>query len=134
CDLPTWVVGRRQPPRKVKGRRAEERRIDAVVDVRRTRRHLTATVALRRSDGGEIAREHRGCRHERDVRRRALAKDRALVGGKEKKPIPDNRAAERTAELVALQPIVDALTVRADACKRARRVEPVMAQELEGIP
>ena len=58
---------------------------------------------------------------------------RALVGGEEEQLVRDDRAAERPAELVALETIVFPLSVGTDARKRARRVETMVAEELERV-
>jgi hypothetical protein len=61
------------------------------------------------------------------------AKRRALIAGEEEQLVVRDRATQRPAELVAQQPIVLALAIGADAGKRAVRVEPPVAQELECV-
>ena len=88
---PHGCVVARQAPRKIHRRRAEERRIDTVVDVGRPQRDLPAAIALRRRERGEIARQHRRRRHDGDIGRRALTNRRALVAAEEKQPVGHDR-------------------------------------------
>ena len=88
----------------------------------------------RRRERREIARQHRRRRHERDVRRRTPANRRALIRAEEEQPVPQDRTAQRAAELVPLEAVVIPLAVGADRRERARGVEPMVAEELEGIP
>ena len=92
---------------------------------------LPAGVARRRRERREVAREHLGRRHVRNVARRHLTQHGALVAGEKKQLVADDRAADRAAELVAPQAVVHLLAVGADRGKWLRRVEATIAQELE---
>ena len=92
-----------------------------------------AAVARRRRERREVAGQHRRRRHVGDVRGRRHARHGALVAAKEKQAVPGDRPADRAAELVAPQPVADAFAVGAANRKRVRRVEPVVAQELERV-
>src|SRR5687767_13908744 len=87
--------------------------------------------ARRRRDRREVAGEHLGGRHVRNVAGRHLTQDRALVGAEEEELVADNRAAQRAAELIAPQAVVDLLAVGAERRKVLRGVEATIAQEFE---
>ena len=95
---------------------------------------MTAAIARRRGERREVARDHLRRRDELDVVRRQLTPDRALIRAEEEQLVSHDRPTECSAELIALQPIVLALAVGTDRRKRARRVEAVVAQELERGP
>ena len=65
-------------------------------------------VAERARVAGEVALTLGGRRHQRGQVGRALLLQRALVGAEEERPVLDDRAAERAAELLAVQAVVDA--------------------------
>ena len=135
-NLPARVGGGGQPPRDVHRSRAEQRRIDPVVDEpqRRGHRQVSLRAALRRSDDREVARQHRRCGDEGDDVGRRLRRARPLVGGEEEDLVLDNRPADHPAELVPDQPVRITLAGRwIDGRKRARRVELVMAEEFECV-
>ena len=82
----------------------------------------------------EVAREHGGGRHECDGVGGRLRRAGALIRAKEKQPVQHERAAQRAAELVAHQAVIEALAGRAvDPGERAGRVETVVARELEEV-
>ncbi len=78
--------------------------------------------------------EHLGRRHVRNVARRHLTQDGALVGAEEEELVADDGTAQRAAELVAPEAIIGLLAVRAERRKMQRRVEATIAQELEAAP
>ena len=131
-DLAARVGGSRQLLDEIQRRGAEPRRVDAIADEAGAEGDLPA-LARGRSERREVARQHRGRGHERDVVGRRLARPRPLIGGEEEHPVPDHRTAERPAVLIALQAIVAPLAVGADRRKRTPRVEPLVADELESI-
>ena len=114
--------------------RAQESRIEPVVHVWRSQRDGAATVALGRGERGEVTRQHLGRGYAGDVRRRPLARRGALVRAEKEQLVSHNRPTQRAAELVALEPVVRPLAVRADRRKRVGRVELVVPRELEGVP
>ena len=132
-DLTAWIGGAGEPGHQIQSGAAELRGIDPVVHERGQQRHLTAAVALRRGEGSEIAGQHRRRGHERDVRRGPLADRGALVGPEEEEPVPDDRTADRPAELVSLEAVVHTLAVRPHSGEGARRIESMVAEELEGV-
>ena len=89
--------------------------------------------ARRRRDSREVACEHLRRRHVRNVARRHLAQRGALVGAEEKECVAHDRAAQRAAELVAPEAVIDLLAIGADRGKVLRRVETTVAQELEAV-
>jgi len=64
---------------------------------------------------------------------RPEAQDRPLIAAEEKQLVACDRATQRPAELIAQQTVVLALAVGTDGGERALRVEPPVAQELEGV-
>ena len=128
-------IGRRgQLLGEVHRRHAEPRRVDPVADKRCSQRHLPPAVARRRRKGREVTRQHRGCRHERDVRGRQLTLDRPLVGAEKEQTVSDDRTAQRPAKLTALEAVILALAVGTDAGKGTLRVEMAIPEELEPVP
>ena len=115
-------------------RRAELRRRNPVVHKRRAQRDRAAAVALGRGERREVARQHRRGGDKGDPVGRRLAKAGALVAAEEKELVAHDRAADRAAELVAVQPVAELLAVRSDRSEYARRVEAAVAQELERVP
>ena len=132
-DLAARISAARQPFDDVQGRRTELRRIDLVVDVRRAQRHLTAAVARWRREVPQIAREHRRRRHIRDVQGGTLLQDGALIRAEEEEAVLHDRPTQCAPELVALEAIVQALAIGPERRERARRVEPMVAEELEAV-
>ena len=132
-DLAAGVGRRRQALGEIERRRAELRWIDAVTDEWRAQYHLCAAVARRRGKHREVAGEHGGRGHPGNLVGRPEAQHRALIAAEEKEPVARHRPADRSSELMAPQPVVLACPVGADGGKRARGVEPPVAQELEGV-
>src|SRR5688572_5540754 len=124
-DFATRMRGLWQLRDEVQRRRAEEGRTDAVADERGAEVDLPSG-ALRRRDRRKVAGEHLGGRH--------LTQDGALVGAEEEELVADNRAAQRAAELIAPQAVVDLLAVGAERRKVLRGVEATIAQEFEAAP
>ena len=77
--------------------------------------------------GGEVAGHHRRRRNESRGVERNLTRGRSLVAGEEEDPVSADRAADRPAELVALQAV---LLVR----EEVRGAEAAVAVELEERP
>ena len=82
---------------------------------------------------GEVARQHGGGGHERQVVRRRLDGPRALVGAEEEEPVPHDRPAQRPAELVPVETVVQPLAVRSHRGERGLGVEAAVAEELERV-
>ena len=122
-----------EPSGKVDRRRTEERGIDPVVHKRRPQHDLPAVVAGRRGERREVAGEHRRRRHVSHVVVRRLIQVRALIAAEEEQPVAHDRPAERPAELVPRQPVVLSLAVRPYRRKPARRIEALVAKELEQV-
>src|SRR5687768_4214539 len=132
-DFATRMRGLWQLRDEVQRRRAEEGRTDAVADERGAEVDLPSG-ALRRRDRRKVAGEHLGRRHVRNVAGRHLTQDGALIGAEEEELVADNRAAQRAAELIAPQAVVDLLAVGAERRKVLRGVEATIAQEFEAAP
>ena len=94
---------------------------------------LICLPARRRRDHREVAREHLGRRHMRDVARRHLTPDGALVATEKEELVLDDGAAQRAAELVAPEAVILLLPVGAEGGKMLRCVETTIAQELEEV-
>ena len=131
-DLATGIRGLGQLRGEVHRRRAEEGRIDAVADEGGAQVDLPPG-ARRRRDRREVAREHLGRRHMRNVARRHLTPDGALVATEKEELVLDDGAAQRAAELVAPEAVILLLAVGAERGKMLRRVETTIAQELEEV-
>src|SRR5207253_11272433 len=95
---------------------------------------LPSGIARRRRERREIARKHLGRGHVRNVARRNLTQDRALVGAEKEQLVVDDGATQRGAILVAPEAVIDLLAVWAERGKMIRRVETTVAQELEAVP
>ncbi len=132
-DLAARIRRCRQVLDHVQRRPAEQRGIDAVVFEPAPQRNLPAPIAGGRREGGEVAGQHRRRWHPREVGGRLLPHHRSLHGAEEEELVLHDRPADRAAELVALQAVVHAVAVRADLRERVRRVETVIAHELEHV-
>ena len=86
--------------------------IDPVVHEPAGQVDLPAAVARGRGEGGKVAGHHCSRGNPGDVVGRRDADRGPLVGAEEKELVPDNRPAQRPAELVAPQPIILPLAVR----------------------
>src|SRR6266498_1956636 len=102
------------------------RRIELVVDERRGQRARRAAVAGRRSEGREITPAHRRRRRKTDGRARIRSLYLALIAAEEKQLVLSDGAAQRAAELVALQ-------TAALRGEEIPRVEFVITHELEQV-
>ncbi len=127
-------LGEQLVVRDLHGRGAEPRRLDTIAGEGRRQRHLPAAVAQRGRGRREVARQHRGGGDKRQVVGRRLDRPRALIGAEEEEAIPHDRPAERPAELVPVEPVVQPLAVRSDRGERGPGVEAAVAEELEGVP
>ena len=92
---------------------AELRGVDAVVHEPATQVDLPAAVARRRRECREVAGQHLGGRHPRDIVGRLHLDHGGLIRAEEEELVGHNWPAERAAELVAPQPIIH------EACRRA---------------
>ncbi len=113
---------------------AEPRRIDTVTHERSAQVDSPRGVALRRGVGREIAAEHRGGRDKPEEIGRRFAQPGPLIGAKEEQLVGLDRTAECPTVLIPAQPVPSALARRrVDAVEGVRRVEPMIANELEQI-
>ena len=101
-DLSARVLGFRHFVRERQHRPAEYCGINSIVDERSPKRDLTPSVAGGRSEGREVARQHRSGVHERDLIGRILSHPCALVPTEEKQFVFHDRTAQRSAVLVSL--------------------------------
>ncbi len=113
---------------------AERRGGEAIPDEGGSQVHGTGRVALGRGVLCEVARKHRGRRHESEEVCRGLAQSRALERAEEEHSVGGDRTAQRPAVLIAAETIALALTRSGiDRVEWIRRVEPMVANELEEI-
>src|SRR5687768_8281641 len=89
-DLATRVRGRGQQRGDSPRGRAYAGRIDAVPDEWGAQVDLPSGVARRRRDRREVAREHLGRRDVRNVARRRLTQDGALIAAKKEQLVADD--------------------------------------------
>ena len=134
-DAAARIGRRRQLSRDLQRRRAEQRRIDAVVHERRAQRDaprvLHAAEATAVKSPASIAAVGTNVTIVGGRLRRAAA----LIRAKEEQPVAHDRAPEGAAELVAHQAVVEPLAGRGiDAGERVRRVEPVVAENSNRSP
>ena len=118
--LPQGSVVCGQQLGEVQRRRAQEGRIDPVADERGAQVDLPPGVARRRGDRREVAREHLSRRHVRNLARRSLTIEGALVAAEEEQLVAEDGAAHRAAELVAPEAIIDLLAVGAESRQNGR--------------
>src|SRR5689334_4960950 len=97
-----WVG---KPLDQVYCRGRQQRRIDAVVVERRHQRDLASGIARRSCDGSPVAGQHRRRRNERNSLNRRGTHGGRLVASKKEQFILDDRPAEHSAKLIALQRI-----------------------------
>src|SRR4029450_9737605 len=111
-DLSARIGRRRQVLHQVPRGGTEQGGIYTVVYESAAQRDLPAAVAGRRCERREVAGEHLGVGHPGNIRGRLPPAPRRLIAPKEKEFVAHERTAERTAELIAIQSIVDSLAVR----------------------
>ena len=97
-------------------------------------REVALRPALGRRDDAKVARQHGRGGDEGDNVGRRLRGARALIGTEEEDLVLHDRPADHAAELIPHETIRVALACAwIDGGKRARRVELVMAEELERV-
>src|SRR5262245_51154698 len=133
CDFAARIIRLRKFRRDVEGGPAELRRIDSIVHEGSREIDLTVGVACRRSDGGEVSRKHRRCRNVSLGVCRVPAESRSLVAREEEQLVLYDRAANRSAELIALQGAPDLFPIRAYTSKIRGRIEKVIPDEFEKV-
>src|SRR5215475_1074719 len=100
-DFPAWIGRARKFRREIGRRLAVQSRIDTIVDPRRLQGNLPSAIASGRRECGPIAGQHCWRWNIRNVVGRRLPNPCALISTEEEQFVLHDRAACRSAELVA---------------------------------